>query len=88
MHDGSRVHVSTVEMPALNTPQFSGARNKMPNRPQPVPPIFQPEVAAEVILFAARHHRRGIPVGDPTYLAEWEQKFVLRTNAFARHLTV
>jgi NAD(P)-dependent dehydrogenase (short-subunit alcohol dehydrogenase family) len=76
IHDGSRVHVTTVEMPALNTPQFSWARNKMPNRAQPVPPIFQPEVAAEAILFAARHHRRSVPVGGPTYLAEWGQKFV------------
>ncbi len=74
IHDGSRVHVTAVEMPALNTPQFSWARNKMPNRPQPVPPIFQPEVAAEAILFAARHRRRSIPVGGPTYLAEWGQK--------------
>lgn len=76
IHDGSRVHVTAVEMPALNTPQFSWARNKMPNRPQPVPPIFQPEVAAEAILFAARHRRRNVPVGGPTYLAEWGQKFV------------
>ena len=76
IHDGSHVHVTAVEMPALNTPQFSWARNKMPNRPQPVPPIFQPEVAAQAILFAARHRRRNIPVGGPTYLAEWGQKFV------------
>ena len=76
IHDGSHVHVTAVEMPALNTPQFSWARNKMPNRPQPVPPIFQPEVAAQAILFAARHRRRSIPVGGPTYFAEWGQKFV------------
>lgn len=74
IHDGSRVHVTAVEMPALNTPQFSWARNKMPNLPQPVPPIFQPEVAAKAILFAARHRRRSVPVGGPTYLAEWGQK--------------
>lgn len=76
IHDHSRIHITSVQMPALNTPQFSWARNKMPNRPQPVPPIFQPEVAAAAIVFAARHRRRSVPVGGPTYLAEWGQKFV------------
>lgn len=76
IHEGSHVHVTAVQMPALNTPQFSWARNKMPNKPQPVPPIFQPEIAASAILFAARHRRRTVPVGGPTYLAEWGQKFV------------
>ena len=76
IHEGSRVHITSVQMPALNTPQFSWARNKMPNRPQPVAPIFEPEVAADAILFAAQHRRRSIPVGAPTYLAEWGQKFV------------
>jgi len=76
IHDHSRIHVTAVQMPALNTPQFGWARNKLPNRPQPVPPIFEPEVAATAILFAASHHRRTVPVGGPTYLAEWGQKFV------------
>lgn len=76
LHEGSKVHVTAVQMPALNTPQFSWARNKLPNRPQPVPPIFDPDVAADAILFAASHHRRSVPVGSPTYLAEWGQKFV------------
>lgn len=76
IHEGSGVHVTSVQMPALNTPQFSWARNKMPNRPQPVPPIFQPEVAAEAIVWAARHRRREVPVGAPTWLAEWGQKLV------------
>ena len=75
-HEGSRIHITSVQMPALNTPQFSWARNKMPNRPQPVPPIFQPEVAADAIVYAASHRRRNIPVGAPTWLAEWAQKFV------------
>jgi NAD(P)-dependent dehydrogenase (short-subunit alcohol dehydrogenase family) len=76
IHEHSHIHVTAVQMPALNTPQFGWARNKLPNRPQPVPPIFQPEVAAEAILFAASHRRRTVPVGGPTYLAEWGQKFV------------
>ncbi len=47
LHDGLRVHVTMVQLPALNTPQFEWALNKMKRRPQPVPPIFQPEVAAQ-----------------------------------------
>lgn len=74
LHERSRIHVTSVQMPALNTPQFGWARNKMPNRPQPVPPIFQPEVAAEAILYAASHRRRDIPVGSSTWKAEWGQK--------------
>lgn len=75
IHDGSRIHLASVQMPALNTPQFGWARNKMPKRPQPVPPIFQPEVAADAILFAAATRRRSVPVGSPTWEAEWGQKF-------------
>ena len=52
-----------VQMPALNTPQFDWARNKMSRRPQPVPPIFQPEVAADAIVFAAHSRRREVWVG-------------------------
>src|SRR5581483_4963607 len=75
-HERSRIHLTTVQMPALNTPQFDWARNKMPNRPQPVPPIFQPEVAADAITWAARHWRRSVAVGGPTLAAIWGQKFV------------
>lgn len=76
IHENSDIHITSVQMPALNTPQFGWARNKMPNRAQPVPPIFQPEVAADAILFAAGHRRRNVPVGSPTWLSEWGQKFV------------
>jgi len=58
-----------VHMPALNTPQFGWARNKMPHRPQPVPPIYQPEIAAQAIWFAATHRRRAVSVGSSTWLA-------------------
>jgi NAD(P)-dependent dehydrogenase (short-subunit alcohol dehydrogenase family) len=75
IHEGSGIRVTSVQMPALNTPQFGWARNKMPERPQPVPPIFQPEVAAEAILYAASHHRRNVPVGSSTWKAQWGQKF-------------
>lgn len=63
IHDGVDVHLVMVQMPALNTPQFDWARNKMSRRPQPVPPIFQPEVAADAIVYAAHSRRREIWVG-------------------------
>lgn len=70
IHDGVGVHLTTVNMPALNTPQFDWARNKMRHRPQPVPPIFQPEVAARAIVLAAEHpRRREIYVGRTSVLA-------------------
>ena len=58
MHDKSNVHVTIVQMPAVNTPQFSWVRSKLPRHPQPVPPIYQPEVAARGVLYAADHPRR------------------------------
>lgn len=69
IHDHSRVRVSMVHLPALNTPQFCWSRSRMPRRPQPVPPIFQPEVAAEALYYAAHHDRRDIQVGFPTVKA-------------------
>jgi len=65
-HEHSRVHLTMVQMPALNTPQFDWARNKMPRRPKPLGTIFQPEVAADAIVFAAHARRREIYVGGPT----------------------
>jgi NAD(P)-dependent dehydrogenase (short-subunit alcohol dehydrogenase family) len=69
IHDGSRVQVSCVHMPALNTPQFGWVKSRLPNKAQPVPPIFQPEVAAEAIVWAAHHDRRELWVGFPTVKA-------------------
>jgi len=69
LHDQVDVHVSQVEMPAVNTPQFSWVRSRLPNEAEPVPPIFQPEVAADAIVFAATHRRREIYVGFPTVKA-------------------
>jgi NAD(P)-dependent dehydrogenase (short-subunit alcohol dehydrogenase family) len=66
LHEGSNVRVTAVALPALNTPQFSWGRTKMPREPQPVPPIFQPEVAADAIIWASRNHRRELYVGWPT----------------------
>jgi len=69
LHDGSNVHVTMVQLPALNTPQFTWSRAKLPRSPQPVPPIFQPEVAADAIVWAAAHPRRELMVGWPTVKA-------------------
>jgi NAD(P)-dependent dehydrogenase (short-subunit alcohol dehydrogenase family) len=63
MHDGSAVWVTMVQLPAVNTPQFSWCRTRLPDHPQPVPPIFQPEVAAEGVYWAAHHRRRELDVG-------------------------
>lgn len=69
IHDGSAVQVTSVHLPAMNTPQFGWVKSRLPNKAQPVPPIFQPEVAAEAIHWAAHHHRRELWVGSPTVLA-------------------
>ena len=74
LHEGSDVHVTMVELPAHNTPQFGWSRAKMPRKPQPVPPIFQPEVAAEAIHYAATHRRRELVVGWPAVKAVYGEK--------------
>jgi NAD(P)-dependent dehydrogenase (short-subunit alcohol dehydrogenase family) len=58
LHEHSDVHVTMVQMPAVNTPQFSWVLSKLPKHPQPVPPIYQPEVAARAVVFAADHPKR------------------------------
>jgi NAD(P)-dependent dehydrogenase (short-subunit alcohol dehydrogenase family) len=58
MHERSRVRITVVQMPAVNTPQFRWVRSRLPAKPQPVPPIYQPEVAARAVLHAAAHPRR------------------------------
>lgn len=69
LHDKSDVRICMVQMPAMNTPQFSWTANKLPNNPQPVPPIYQPEVGAKAVYWAAHHRRREIFVGKPTVTA-------------------
>jgi NAD(P)-dependent dehydrogenase (short-subunit alcohol dehydrogenase family) len=66
IHDHSNVRVVMVQMPALNTPQFRWVKSRLPRKAQPVGPIFQPEVAAEAIVWAAYSNRREINVGWPT----------------------
>jgi NAD(P)-dependent dehydrogenase (short-subunit alcohol dehydrogenase family) len=79
---GSRVRTTMVQLPGMNTPQFDHCLSRMPNHPMPVPPIYQPEVAARAVYWAAHHRRREMYVGLPTvytilgnkmapWLAEW-----------------
>lgn len=69
LHDKSRIRLTVVHMPALNTAQFGWVRNKLPCKAQPVPPIFEPEVGARAIYWAAHHNRREIYVGASTVKA-------------------
>jgi short-subunit dehydrogenase len=66
LHDGSNIRLTMVQMPALNTPQFNWVKSRLPRKPQPVPPIYQPEVAAEAIYHAAHEYRREWFVGGST----------------------
>ena len=65
IHDDSRLTLSMVQLSGFNTPQFDWARNRFGKRPQPVPPAYQPEIAAAAVLWAARHARREVWVGLP-----------------------
>lgn len=67
-HHDSAIHVGMVNLPAVNTPQFSHCRSKFARHPMPVPPIYQPEVAAEAVHLAYRERRREVNVGLPTIL--------------------
>lgn len=87
IHDGVDVHLTMVQLPALNTPQFSWCRSRVPRHPRPVGRIFQPEVAAEAIVWAASHRRREVFVAWPTVLAITAQKFINKflDRYLARH---
>src|SRR5690606_21930346 len=74
-HEGSAIHVTSVHLAAFNTPQFDWARTRLDKKPQPMPPIFQPEVAARAIVWAAGQRRREVCVGFPAVKAIWGNKF-------------
>ena len=74
IHDGSSVRLTMVQLPAVNTPQFEVMRNRMPGRPQPVPPIFAPATIAEAILYAAERPAREMVVGGSALKAILGQK--------------
>jgi NAD(P)-dependent dehydrogenase (short-subunit alcohol dehydrogenase family) len=76
LHDQSGVCLTMVQLPALNTPQFGWVKSRLPRKAQPVPPIFQPEVAAEAIYFAAHNPRREFYVGAPSVGVIVANKFV------------
>lgn len=69
IHDGSKVKITMIQMPALNTPQFNWVKSRLPRKSKPVPPIYQPEVAANAIVYAAHHYRREWYVGRSTVIA-------------------
>src|SRR2546423_2043733 len=71
LHDDSGVHVAMVQLPAMNTPQFDWVKSRLPREPQPVPPIYAPEIAADAIVWAAAHRRRELSIGGPTGAAIW-----------------
>ena len=76
IHDKSKVCVTMVHLPALNTPQFGWVKSRLPRKGQPVPPIFQPEVAAEAIHYAAHHPRREFAVGSPSAMVILTNKLI------------
>ena len=75
LHDGTAVTITMVQLPGVNTPQFDWIRAKLPGRPRPVGTVYQPEVAARAIRFAAHSGRKELLVGAPTVQAIWGNKF-------------
>lgn len=76
MHANSKVHLTMVHLSAFNTPQFEWARARLQRQPQPLPPIFQPEVAARGIVWAAYHRRRELYIGFPAVKAVFGNKLL------------
>jgi short-subunit dehydrogenase len=69
LHDGSGVRTTMVQLPAVNTPHFSWVKSRLPRKPQPVPPIYQPEIIAQGIYWAAHQDQREVWLGAPTFKA-------------------
>jgi short-subunit dehydrogenase len=78
LHDGSRVRLTMVQLSAVNTPQFDWAKSRLPRKSRPLPPVFQPEFAAQAIVWAAFHGRREVTVGFPALQAIWADKLLPR----------
>jgi len=94
IHNKSKVQVSMIQLPGLNTTQFTWGRTKLPKQTMPVPPIYQPEIAADAIHYAAHHRRRQIFVGIPTVmnivgerLAPWILDWYLAKTGFDSQMT-
>ncbi|GGC05174.1 short-chain dehydrogenase [Novosphingobium endophyticum] len=75
IHAGSKVHVTMVQLPGVNTPQFDWIRTTLPRKPRPASAPYQPEVAAEAIHWAAHHRRKSLQLGWPTLAAIWGDRF-------------
>jgi len=96
IHDRSGVRVTMVQLPGLNTPQFDQVLTTVGHHPQPVPPIYQPELAARAILWASEHPKREIYVGEPTPLLIWANRlapglvdrYLARTNIEAQQTDI
>ena len=76
LHDGSRVKVCMLQMPGMNTPQFGWVKSRMPRKARPMAPIYQPEVAADAIVYASRHDRREMYVGLSTVITVMGNKLL------------
>jgi short-subunit dehydrogenase len=76
IHMNSNVRISMVNLPGVNTTQFDWTKNRMPHKPRPTGPIFQPEVAAEAVVWTIDHDRRQVNVGWPTVEAVVGEKFI------------
>ena len=94
IHHGSKVRVSMIQLPGVNTTQFTWGRTKLRKQTMPVPPIYQPEIAADAIHHAAYHKRRQIYVGIPTVMnivgervAPWFLDWYLAKTAFGSQMT-
>ncbi len=83
LHDDSGVGLTMVQLPAVNTPQFEHSRSHVDKHPQPVPPIYQPEVAADAVHWAAHNDRREVYVGYPAVKTIWGNKLL---PSFANHI--
>jgi NAD(P)-dependent dehydrogenase (short-subunit alcohol dehydrogenase family) len=93
-HEGSAVQVTQVHLPGLNTPQFRWCRSHLPKEPQPVPPVLQPEAAADAVVWAAHHGRREVLLGAPTAktvlganLAPWMMTQIVADRAYEGQMT-
>lgn len=94
MHDRSKVSISMVQLPAMNTTQFKFVKTRLPYKPRPMGTIYQPEVAAEAIEYASRNPRREFYVGWPTVkaivgnkIAPWYADWVLSRNGYDGQMT-
>lgn len=88
LHDKSNVHLGMVQLPAMNTPQFDLVKSRLPMKPRPMGTIYQPEVAAQAVAYAALHHKREVYVGFPTWqtifgnkvVPGWLDRYLARTG--------